>query len=239
MRKLEAGWGKTWRTGLRREAWGKRCKRESFPRAWTKESNKKPTPPTRHAALSRAPALGAGKNPDGTAPAAGTPCSLWIPAWGGLALPSELWLVHFPRPLPRDWTLPMSVTKRRWSLRLLLEGYGVDVWVDSRLTSSRALFLRRSESALGFSAVGPVGRRIEAARERFGAPKRSARHPLSAMSWMFKRWRGRRGWGVGGNGLSASPNEPDLPRFPFAFPVQLVFVLPVPRIAAGEVNARS
>lgn len=38
-----------------------------------------------------------------------------------------------------------------------------------------------------FSAVGPGGRRTEAARELSGAPRRSVRYPRSAMSWMFKR----------------------------------------------------
>lgn len=212
------------RSGLKNGSETNNGKGGSFCCVWSWESNRKrrhrphATLTPRAAWLSRALASGAGKNPDGTAPAAGTPYSLWIPAWGGVALPSMLWLVYFRRPSPRDWTLPVSVTKRHWSLRLLLEGDGVDVWLDSRrLTSTRALFLRRSEPILSFSAVGPGGRRIEAARELSGAPKRSVRYPLCAMSWMFKRWRGRRGWGAGGNGLLASPNEPDLPCVPFEF----------------------
>lgn len=48
-----------------------------------------------------------------------------------------------------------------------------------------------------------------------------------------------RGWGARGNGLEASPNEPDLPRVRFAFLVRfvLVFVLLVAHVSAGEINA--
>lgn len=123
---LEAGRGKASGTGLRLRAWGKQRKRESSPfeahnqtaRGHLRQDAEAARPPS-------APALGAGKNPDGTAPAARTQPAVfeWLRRAELPAPPCPDWFVFVGSSSGLDVASASHGASR--SLRLLLQGDGV------------------------------------------------------------------------------------------------------------------
>ena len=238
--------------GPRLRAWGKQRKGEASPFLWDRESNRNlytlntaaelleprgfPSPlPWGRGRTRMEPPLQPGPPPPVFESLSGAElltvlCSAWLVSVGpssGLDVPGAS---HKASPASHI----AAGRRRRRRLARLAASY---------LAEARSCFGPRnlSQAFRPRGLEGGLSRRLENDPGRLS----SSRHPLSAMSWMFKRWRGwrgRRGRGAGGNGVAASPDEPDLPRVSFAFRLQaaqLVFIPLAAPIAAGEINAES